>query len=48
MWAPAESADGLLDRADTLAWGNLWVAAAPLYAKAQRPFVAEDRPDKAL
>ena len=47
-WAPAESADGLLDRADTLAWGNLWVPAAPLYAKAQRLFVAENRPDKGL
>ena len=46
--APAESSDGLLDRADTLAWGNLWVPAAPLYAKAQRLFVAENRPDKAL
>ena len=47
-WAPAESADGLLDRADTLAWGNLWVPAAPLYAKAERLFVAEKRPAKAL
>jgi tetratricopeptide (TPR) repeat protein len=47
-FAPADSPDGLLDRADTLAWGNLWVPAAPLYAKAQRLFVAENRPDKAL
>jgi len=46
--APAESSDGLLDRADTLAWGNLWVPAAPLYAKAERLFVAEKRPAKAL
>ena len=45
---PAESADGLLDRADTLAWDNFWVPAAPLYAEAQRRFVADDRPDKTL
>src|ERR1700730_7177176 len=34
--APPESAEGLLDRADTLAWGNRWAEAQLLYARAQR------------
>ena len=31
-----------------MAWGNLWVPAAKLYAKAERLFVAGNRTDKAL
>ena len=46
--APPESADGLLDRADTLAWGNRWADAAPLYKKAQGLFLAQHQPSKAL
>src|ERR1700758_2249381 len=33
--APPESAEGLLDRADTLAWGNRWADALPLSEKGQ-------------
>jgi hypothetical protein len=32
--ASPESAEGLLDRADTLAWGNRWIDAQPLYKHA--------------
>lgn len=32
-FAPPESAAGLLERADELAWGNEWAEAQPLYAK---------------
>ncbi len=46
--APPESADGLLDRADTLAWGHRWADATPLYAKAQQLFLDQHRPSKAL
>ena len=46
--APPESADGLLDRADTLAWGNRWADALPLYQKAQRLFLVQHEPSKAL
>jgi hypothetical protein len=46
--APPESAEGLLDRADTLAWGNRWPDAQPLYAKAQHLFAAQKQPSKAL
>lgn len=43
-----ESADSLLDRADTLAWGNKWAEAQPLYARAQVLFEQEHRLSKAL
>ena len=46
--APPESAVGLLDRADTLAWGNRWADARPLYQKAETAFLKEHRPDRAL
>lgn len=46
--APPESAEGLLDRADALAWNNRWTDAQPLYAKAQHLFDAQHRPSKAL
>ena len=46
--APPESAEGLLDRADTLAWGNRWADAAPLFLKAQDRYRAENNPRKAL
>jgi hypothetical protein len=46
--APPESADGLLDRADTLSWGNRWADAQPLYRKAQDQFVSQHRFSKAL
>jgi CHAT domain-containing protein/tetratricopeptide (TPR) repeat protein len=43
-----ESAEGLLDRADTLAWGNRWADAQPLYARAQHLFDAQKQRSKAL
>ncbi len=43
-----ESAAGLLDRADTLAWGNRWADARPVYKKAETAFLREHRLDKAL
>jgi type IV secretory pathway VirB10-like protein len=46
--APPESAVGLLDRADMLAWGNRWADARPLYQKAEMAFLKEHRPDRAL
>jgi tetratricopeptide (TPR) repeat protein len=46
--APPESAQGLLDRADDLAWGNQWAAAEPLYKRAESLFVIQGRPSKAL
>jgi CHAT domain-containing protein len=46
--APPESAEGLLDRADTLAWGNRWADAQPLYARAQHLFDAQKQRSKAL
>lgn len=47
-FAPPESAEGLLDRADSLAWGNRWTDAQPLYEKAQHLFAAQKRASKAL
>ncbi|RZU29643.1 hypothetical protein BDD14_6237 [Edaphobacter modestus] len=44
--APPESADGLIDRADTLAWGNRWADALPLYARAQHLFEGQKQPSK--
>ena len=46
--APFESAQGLLDRADELAWGNQWAEAQPLYARAQRLFEGQHQVSKAL
>jgi CHAT domain-containing protein len=46
--APPESAEGLLDRADTLAWGNRWADALPLYQKAQQLYTKQHQPSKAL
>lgn len=40
------SAEGLLARADDLAWNNNWLAAFPLYVRAERSFEAKgDRTD---
>lgn len=46
--APPESPEGLLDKADTLAWGNKWAAAKPLYARAELLFEANHQLSKAL
>jgi CHAT domain-containing protein len=46
--APPDSADGLLDKADTLSWGNRWAEAQPIYAKASQLFRFQNRPSKAL
>ncbi len=46
--AAPDSAEGLLDRADTLAWGNRWTDAQPLYAKAQHLFEEQHQSSKAL
>jgi CHAT domain-containing protein len=40
--------EGILARADGLAWNNLWIAAQPLYADAERRFNAEHKPSEAL
>ena len=40
--------EGILDRADDLAWNNLWITAQPLYEKAERGFNEEHRPSEAL
>lgn len=47
-FASPESAEGLLDRADSLAWGNRWTDAQPLYKNAQHLFAAQKQPSKAL
>lgn len=46
--APPESAEGLLDRADTLSWGNQWAEAKPLYMKAEQLYMYEGKRSKAL
>ena len=46
--ASSESAEGLLDRADILAWGNRWIDAQPFYKRAEQMFIAERQPSKAL
>jgi tetratricopeptide (TPR) repeat protein len=46
--APPDSATGLLDRADTLAWGNRWADALPLYEKAERLYTSQHELSKAL
>jgi CHAT domain-containing protein len=40
--------ESILARADDLSWENDWVAAAPLYARAERLFTNERRPSEAL
>jgi hypothetical protein len=40
--SPPESAEDLLERADTLAWGNRWAAALPLYQKAQQLYTKQN------
>lgn len=42
------SAEGLLSRADDLAWNNNWLAALPLYTQAERSFKAKGDMDHAL
>jgi CHAT domain-containing protein len=46
--APSNSAEGLLDTADTLSWGNQWAEARPLYMKAQQLFTYQGKRSKAL
>ena len=46
--APPASAQGLLDRADALAWGNRWADAASLYRDAETRFLSQHQPSKAL
>lgn len=46
--APPESAEGLLDRADVLSWGNQWAEARPLYMKAEHLFMYQGKRSKAL
>ena len=47
-FAPAQSAQGLLDRANTLSWGNRWAEAKPLYAEAAKQFREKGQNDTAL
>jgi CHAT domain-containing protein len=47
-FAPAESAQGLLDRADMLSWSNQWVEARPLYAESAKLFRQKGSAAKAL
>ncbi len=47
-FTPPESAAGLLERADELAWGNNWAEAQPLYARAEHLFDAQHQTPKAL
>ncbi len=44
----ASSPDGLLKRADDLAWKNQWIAARPLYERARIGFLQQHQPAKAL
>lgn len=46
--APAQSPEGLLQRANTLSWGNRWAAAEPLYAQAEVLFARRHEDAKAL
>lgn len=47
-FARADSAQGLLDRADTLSWNNRWPEAKPLYDRAAAEFSKQNEPAKAL
>ena len=46
--APVGSAQNLLDQADTLAWGNQWALAQPLYKQAEAKFEQQGQLSKAL
>ena len=46
--ASPQSAEGIMDRADTLAWGHRWAEAAPLYARAQDLFAKRGNASRAL
>ena len=46
--APPESAEGLLGRADKLAWNNRWAEARPLYGRAEELFKSQNQPANAL
>ena len=46
--ANPESAQGLLERADALAWNNRWAEAKPLYLRAQNLFSKQGNASKAL
>lgn len=46
--AAPESAQGLLERADVLAWNNRWAEARPLYQHAQVLFTEQGNASKAL
>jgi CHAT domain-containing protein len=45
---PPESAQDLLDHADTLAWGNRWADAQPLYKRAEQLLLSQHQLSKAL
>lgn len=47
-FARPESAQGLLDRADSLSWNNRWAEATPFYTRAAAKFSKQDEPSKAL
>ncbi len=47
-FAPPQSAQGLLDQADVLAWNNRWPEAKPLYIRSAAMFRAEHQLSKAL
>lgn len=44
----SNSPQSILARADDLSWDNDWMAAAPLYAKAERLFTSAHHPSEAL
>src|ERR1035438_7493310 len=46
--ADPESADGLIERANTLSWNNRWAEARPLYRRAEILFAAKRDTSKAL
>ncbi len=47
-FAPPQSAQGLLDKADRLAWVNKWAEAKPIYAQGAKLFAQEGQTSKAL
>ena len=46
--ASPQSPEGIMDRADTLAWGHRWAEAAPLYARAQDLFARRGEASRSL
>lgn len=46
--ASPDSAEGLLDKANTLSWMNRWSEAKPFYVRAAALFTAQHQPAKAL